>query len=349
MNKATTFSNSRPPLAPDLDAARRHLAILDPRPGACWGFRTASDRIEDPRLAVMCFGTLDRGIRQSGPKKGQSCRPHRLLSYMQQLGAGVFVVVNELDGNGQCGANVTRIRALIADADSAEQVRSMLRFAKKVPPTMIVASGGLDGSIPKLHGYWGIEGCPVAEFTAAQNLLISRTGTDPSVKDLPRILRQAGFWHLKYEPWMTHIVAADPRIRYEYPELIQLIRAQPTVCAPVASQSGVGLQRRSAAPLGVAIAGPTGRLRALVDKHGSLLSPAVKSLIREAVAPSLKGPGNRHSTLVAITARLIQAGWQDDEIRDLVLPEANNAWGDGDWANHLNNIIKIFEQSIAPN
>jgi hypothetical protein len=58
---------------------------------------------------------------------------------------------------------------------------------------MIVASGGLDGSTPKLHGYWCAEGCPVEQFTAAQELLISRAGTDPAIKDVPRIMRAAGY------------------------------------------------------------------------------------------------------------------------------------------------------------
>ena len=175
------------PPPPDTAQAQRFLSALDPNPDALFGFRTVDDRRDDPRLSVKAYGTLDGGIRQSNDpgKNGKSCRPATLLTYMQGMGAGAFAVINELDGQGQRMANVTRIRALFADADTAAAVARLRAFIARtcLTPTALIESGGLDGGTAKLHAYWRITDCPVADFRDAQLTLVSRLGTDPAVQD----------------------------------------------------------------------------------------------------------------------------------------------------------------------
>lgn len=341
----TSEPGSQPVPRPNLDEARRFLRTIDPDPGAQFGFRTCDDRGDDPRCAVKCFGTLDRGIRQSrNPRKdGQSCQPGRLLQYMQNHGAGAFAVVNKLDGLGQRKANVTHVGALFADADTAAQARSALHFAQQVGPTMVVASGGLDGDVEKLQIYWCVDGCPTDDFRAAMELLISRTGTDQAVKDLARVMRLPGFWHQKREPRQTRIIAADPSIRYGYRDLIARIQAQPQIASlHTGGSSGRTSPRRGivGARLGAAATEPTQRLRVLLDLYGGLIAPAVRALLREAVAPTPAQPGNRHGTIISAVARCAQAGWSDENIHRLILPVINSGWQDGDWGDHLGRAIE---------
>jgi hypothetical protein len=343
MNSSSS-PGDQPPLTPDLGQARQQLAIIGRRPEAQFSFRACADRCTDIRETRKCYGTLDAGIRQSsGATNGRKCRPAGILEERQRtVGAGAYFVPNELDGHGQLKENVVGTRAAFADADTAEQVRSALRFAEQVPPGLITASGGVDNGVPKLQMFWPTEGCPLPYFTDLQLAIVSRAGTDPAVKDAGHIMRLAGYFHMKCEPRMTQVLYADPRNRYDYHELLARVLAQPQICDPWGHRRpGPPGRRRPGVPLGAAIAGPTARLRELVDVHGGLFSPAVKALIREAKAPT-EGPGtgNRHATLVSIAARLIQAGWHDNEIEELVLPIANDTWSDGDWAEHLKSIIK---------
>jgi hypothetical protein len=80
----------------------------------------------------------------------------------------VVVTVNETNGNGAKAEHIQRIRALIADADSAEQGASLRRFiaSTSLVPSVLVESGGLaigpDGTlVAKLPAYWRMDDCPL--------------------------------------------------------------------------------------------------------------------------------------------------------------------------------------------
>jgi hypothetical protein len=333
------------PLSYVVTQGRQFLAALDPDPAARYALRSFDDHGDDPRLAVKAYGALDRGIRQSSDpaKNGRPCRPTHLFSYMQGMGAGVFAAPNRLDGQGQGQANVVAIRDLFVDADSRLAVERLLAFITTtgLTPTILVASGGMDDGVEKLHAYWRIEGCPVPEFRDAQLALVSRLGTDPAVQDAGRVMRLPGFWHLKREPRQTRIVSLNPTVEYEFSAFRARVLAQPQIVDPWAGGKGVGRSTalRTGNTATAPAAGPTARLRVLLDAHGSLITPAVRALLREAVAPAEGRSGNRHATLVAVAARCMQAGWSDDDIRNLALPVVNDEWGDGDWSGHLNQIL----------
>jgi hypothetical protein len=329
---------------PDLDQAQQLLDAIDPDRAAKFGFRTIADRGDDILLSVKAYGTLADGVRQAKDpaKNGKPCRPASLLAFMQGRGAGVFFVPNKLDGIGQKQANVVAIRALYVDADARGAVERLQRFIAKtgLAPTALVASGGIDNGVEKLHAYWRIEGCAVAAFREAQLTLVSRLGTDPAVQDASRVMRLAGFWHQKREPRQSRLIATS-NVSYDYREFITRVRAEPQIVDPWARGAGRGqpIGRRVGGAVSASVASPTARLRVLLDGTGGLVTPAVRALLREAVAPAEGQPGNRHTTLVSIAARCVQTGWPDDDIRSLVLPVANAQWGDGDWCEHLDDIL----------
>jgi hypothetical protein len=318
------------PLIPDLAEAARFLAALDAESNASFGFRTFDDRGGDIRLAIKCYGTLLNGIRQSSSdtKNGKACVPAQLLAYMQSLGAGAFVVPNELDGEGQLRKNVIRVRLFYVDADAAEQVARVHAFiaVTGLEPTVMVASGGIHSGVDKLQVFWRIDGCLIAKFTSGQLTLVSRVGTDSTVQDAGRVMRIPGFWHQKDAPRQTRIITLTDRA-YDCRDFLRRVERQPQICNPWSARNGgkVGTHARGT-PRQANTGSLTARLRVLLDRHGGLVTPAVHALLREAQAPTEGAGGNRHATLVAVVARLVQIGWPDLDIRQLVLPVVLNIW-----------------------
>lgn len=166
------------------------------------------ERLAGSRGAPMTFQTFDdgRARKRSGLAHvfhGPLHEYAQELCSLQEQGAGVFVMVNEGDGEMHAGqrtcrtaANVRRVRALFVDLDGAP-IEPVLACA--IPPDIVVAS-----SPGRYHAYWtGVE-CPLEDFTTAQWSLASRFGGD-DVCDLPRVMRLPGFYHQKGEPHLTRI------------------------------------------------------------------------------------------------------------------------------------------------
>jgi len=186
----------RLPITPDLDQARRFLELLDPR--GVFTFQTFSDRKEDKKgsfdpNARVFHGTLD----EHGPR----------LVELNQQGVGVFVMVNEGDGVVHDGfktcrtkANVIAVRALFVDLDGAP----LEPVLEALPPDIVVES-----SPGKWHGYWLDDGAPLEDFERRQKQLAAKFNGDPSVHDLPRVMRVPGFFHFKGEPFMSQLVRPE--------------------------------------------------------------------------------------------------------------------------------------------
>jgi hypothetical protein len=223
-----------------------------PRPGdssrhsiqtqnAKFGLGTFDDRKDfdeghpqtDHRLAIRLYGDLRQAVRLTGPKAGQTCNTLRMLGFMQRLGAGCFLTVQEVDGAGVQQQNVTRIRSLIVDADSKEQLRNLQAFAQRsgLWPSILVRSGGRTAEgCHKVQVYWLIRNCPVSAFAETQVMLLQRTGTDDAIKDLARVFRLLGCWHLKDRdhPRQTRVRRISNRV-YDLADFTAACRAQPIV------------------------------------------------------------------------------------------------------------------------
>lgn len=189
--------------AANLSDAQAFLAFLDP--GAItWTFQTFDDTNSKRRELVRVFhGTLE-----------QHCPE---LERLNSLGAGVFVTINETDGQGRSAENITRVRAVFADFDTPNTETPSHLLADLLPPSMLIES-----SPSKYHAYWLLDDeLPLEQFKPLQQAIIAVWGSDHNVCDLPRVMRLPGFQHCKEEPYPIRLIE---RSGQRYPGAAMLAR-----------------------------------------------------------------------------------------------------------------------------
>lgn len=183
----------------DLEQAQRFLERLAPDESVT--FQTYSDKEElivkrdgkrfDPNAKIM-HGTLET------PQDAD------LLTRLNAKGAGVFVMVNEGNGKGRAAKNVQRVRALFIDTDGAPYPAEL-----PLKPHLVVQS-----SPGRWHLYWLVTGVLLDSFSTLQEALAEHYGTDPSIKDLPRVMRLPGFYHRKGEPVPVELLTCNDHAPY---------------------------------------------------------------------------------------------------------------------------------------
>ncbi|MDR3605811.1 MAG: phage/plasmid primase, P4 family [Oligoflexia bacterium] len=172
-------------LEPDLKQARRHLRSLDSRPDAKFTFQTFPDskaKGAHGGLTAVLHGTLDEHADT--------------LTRLNRLGAGIFVTVNETDGLGRKADNIIAVRAVFADKDNGPLP------TLPIEATLIIESKNGD------HAYWSVKSeTAVDEFRKAQKAIIHKLSSDPKVCDPSRVMRLAGYFHLKdpHDPFLVRI------------------------------------------------------------------------------------------------------------------------------------------------
>lgn len=179
-----------PKLTPDIAQAEKFLHLLDL--DGIFTFQTLDDK-RDRKISSLprvYHGTLQEHLSN--------------LTSQQQHGAGVFVMVNQGDGKTLPGfktcrtsRNVSAVRALFADLDGAP----LGPLLNDPHPDIIVES-----SPGRYHAYWLTPDCPLDEFTQRQKQIAAKFKSDPSVSDLPRVMRLPGFWHQKSTPFITRMI-----------------------------------------------------------------------------------------------------------------------------------------------
>ena len=178
---------------PDLKAAGDFLRLLDPTTDE-FCFQTFDDckttgHKKRPELTRVLNGTLEEHAAE--------------LIRLSRLGAGVFVTVQDTDGDGRTTRNVTRIRAVFQEADTPDA---------KAPPQP--ANIEVESSPGKFHRYWLItpDTTPDADgFAGVMERLVQDWGSDPNAKDIARVLRLPGFAHQKdpTNPFMVRVTGGS--------------------------------------------------------------------------------------------------------------------------------------------
>jgi hypothetical protein len=195
---------------PDRTEAERFLKALDPSPNARWCFQTFTD--DKQKKKARAEENKLRKQRGEPPLKdplaawryGTLAEHFDWLVKQNARGAGIYVTVNETDGNGRKGTNIKRIRALFADLDGAP-IEPVNNAELKSQITM-------ESSPDRYQAYWCFSGrIPLKVFEPLQREIAARFKGDPSVHDLPRVMRLPGFVHRKEKdkPFLSHIVAIN--------------------------------------------------------------------------------------------------------------------------------------------
>jgi P4 family phage/plasmid primase-like protien len=191
-----------------LDQTKRFLEALSSKlPGDhSFTFQTFGDgkhRKKIKELRRIRHGTLEEHAEE--------------LKKLNRKGAGIFVTVNMTDGNGREEENITGLRAAFVDADNID----LLEVFEKDPDVDNCYPNILVKSKRGYHAYWLLDRWEAKEsFTPLQLALIEKFGTDPEPRDLSRVMRLPGFFHMKDEP--TEICSKE-----DFKKAIQEGRATP--------------------------------------------------------------------------------------------------------------------------
>ena len=161
--------------------AKAFLQLLDPN-AQLFTFQTFNDDKDrkNSRVVRVLHGSLEQTWDE--------------LAALNQKGAGIFITVNETDGQARRNENIIRIRGVFQDDDDGFQGTYPL-----VPSIEVKSSPG------KFQRYWLCSGVTSEQFKTLQERLIQSFGCDKNVKDLARVLRLPGFYHLK-DPAHPHFV-----------------------------------------------------------------------------------------------------------------------------------------------
>jgi RecA-family ATPase len=189
-----------------LGEAERFLTLLD-ETAIEFTFQTFDDNRdrEDPKLVRILHGTLAEHAET--------------LTRLNNLGAGIFVMVQEGDGLWRGNENVTRIRAVFQEDDGD---------GKPLPLEPHIINESSPG---KHHRYLLTEGLSVEEFRLVQARLVVDYGSDKNAQDPARVLRLPGFYHQKVDsekrltgkPFMVRITHESGAQPYEREDLLKAI------------------------------------------------------------------------------------------------------------------------------
>jgi len=156
----------------------------------------------------------DKAKGQAGIKRSGTLAAHwPELARRNREGYGVFVQVNQSAASlAQTAKDITRIRALFADFDQADETTLPRLLDDVLPPSLIIES-----SPNKWHAYWLLtDNLPLGEFKPLQQAIAAKLSSDSAICDLPRVMRLPGFWHQKGEPFLTRLFY----IRHTAPRLV---------------------------------------------------------------------------------------------------------------------------------
>jgi hypothetical protein len=169
--------------------AQRFLNALDDRT-ASFTFAIFDDdeNRRDKRLARILHGTLDDVYA-------------KLVDY-SRLGAGVFVTISVTNFRGRTKECIEEVRTYFADLDGAP-LNNILRLG--LMPHIITQT-----SWRRYGVFYNIEDAPLSadNFKRTQKALATLFDSDPSVCDLPRVMRLPGFPHQK-DPKNSFVTQID--------------------------------------------------------------------------------------------------------------------------------------------
>jgi P4 family phage/plasmid primase-like protien len=178
----------------DMGAAQQFIGAITGDLGTPCTWQTISDKKGTPNLNKVIHGPLHEVEDE--------------LKNLNRRGAGIFLTINETNLSGRKAADIVSLRALFVDSDAGPVKNAPL------PPTLRVRSARGD------HVYWVLKpGEDLRLFPKAQKEIAEVLGTDPSISDLPRVMRVPGFWHVKNGPVQVQLTELGDR-KYRIDEIL---------------------------------------------------------------------------------------------------------------------------------
>lgn len=178
----------------DLQQTRRYLYLLDQYPEHQPNrfLFAAFDDKKEGRPAVPLYGTLDQHAAK--------------LQELNEKGYGIFVCVNATTGSSRKSEDISRVRAVWQEDDGN------WKGDLPLPPSLTVQT-----SEGRFHRYWIVGQWPAdgpgrQDFKSVMAGMVENYGSDPNAKDISRVLRLPGFYHVKSEPQLVRIVQPEMRL-----------------------------------------------------------------------------------------------------------------------------------------
>ena len=140
------------------------------------------DHKKRPELVRVLHGTLTEYYER--------------LKALNNVGAGIYVTINETDLKGRKAENINNIRAIWSDDDHGKLVPSAMPLR---PHLVVQTSPGKQQVIVLTTGG------PLKEHAGVLECMVKNWGCDPGAEDLNRVLRVPGFYHKK-DPDHPHLV-----------------------------------------------------------------------------------------------------------------------------------------------
>lgn len=273
MNDNAEMLVTRPPsssVIPDLDVARAFIAGLTGSPDTevLWQLVPDSSSAPDSRNATHLWALTERAWNW-------------LSEENTRCGMGIFIQVNEGNSERRRTENVVAVRALFIDDDKGLLPPDSPRLAA-LPPTLSVRTR------KGWHHYWAlVPGEALSAFTSAQATLAAHFGTDPAVKDLPRVMRVPGFLHQKEpaNPVLVQLVRAGSE-RYRIADVLNAYPAPEGFQPPASSVAVAGSDKRTRRSKQGAHLAPTSRREAKALLEEMFRHPLVRWMVEEPDAVS---------------------------------------------------------------
>lgn len=189
---------------------------------------TFLQHFDGPNADEIFLALKDKGQASGKPVQWRA-RVDRILEQAARLqadGYGLFLAINKFRGTRRRSDALARIRVVWAEWD-----------AGAMPDWPIAPSLIVESSPGKFHCYWFIDGpMTLAAFSGIMAAMV-RLGSDPNAKDVARVLRIPGTWHMKIPAGQASPVGHMVRIvggcgdRYTASELVEAFPAPQTTSA----------------------------------------------------------------------------------------------------------------------
>jgi len=214
-------TESFPKPTQDKAVAQEYLDFFEPN--GVFTFQTFIDKKTNNSHARVLHGTLN-------DLWGELCT-------LNNNGCGIFLNINRTDLKGRKAPNQVASRNIIfsdQDKPNVNFLETLNAFPLK--PSLIVES-----SPDKFHVYWKVDNLPLDEFVEMQTRTATTFNTDLKVCLLTQVMRIPGFFHMKGDPYQSHIIENDVSLP---PYSLEVVKQAfpviaPPVATPVHSLSGV--------------------------------------------------------------------------------------------------------------